>query len=272
MLAPSVAARRLLARCVLRIGRPFGLLLFNAPDTHAHLLVRAAREEAIECGRRLKLSLHRALGIPVSFAWRDVRPVRDQHHLANGLHYILSNAQRHGVPVERALDASSLPDLLGLRVIGSYTAGAVRELLPRLRQRDLLPYLGLTQLAAGRNLEFLREAAAAGMALPDLTGNRPEAVEARVAAIHVAHALGDATIGIARRLGVDASRVRAARKVACTPALRQAIERQLGLRESLSRCGGAPANPAGCPDVHPTRRPEPVPDGPSGPSLKPQRG
>lgn len=42
VLAPSVPEQRALARSLLQAGRPFGLFLFHTPDTHIHVLVRAA--------------------------------------------------------------------------------------------------------------------------------------------------------------------------------------------------------------------------------------
>ena len=68
VIAVDLAARRTLARTVLKAGRSRGLLAFRAADTHLHLQVACGRPEAGELARRLEIALVRALRLAVGFA------------------------------------------------------------------------------------------------------------------------------------------------------------------------------------------------------------
>ena len=76
-------------------------------------------------------------------------------------------------------DASVLPDLLGLRVLGGDVRERVRERLPRVDRRRLLEILGVEALHAGADLAIGVEAAAAAVARADLSGKARCVVAAR---------------------------------------------------------------------------------------------
>src|SRR5262245_5666905 len=117
VIAPSPAERRLLARTVLRMTRRCFLLVFALVDTHVHLEVaRCTREAAGELARRIELSLGRLLELPVGFERARVKTIVDQAHLAAAFRYTLRQDRHHGVDVDPLRDATSLPDLLGMRV------------------------------------------------------------------------------------------------------------------------------------------------------------
>lgn len=228
VLSPTVATQRAFARAVHDIGPEGGLLAFRAADTHAHVLLRCDREEAGAIGRALEVRLRWALDLPVPFAPLHIKPVASQSHLGNAFRYVLSQDQRHATGHDPHHEASALPDLLGLRPRGAWIADQVRAWLPRVQREDLEPMLG-ADLDAELRWEDLRESAAAAVALPDLQGNGPEAVEARRAAVALAGETLD-TARIAELLGVTR---RSVQRLIGQPASRplvRAIRLQLALR------------------------------------------
>jgi hypothetical protein len=59
----------------------------------------------------------------------------------------LTQIKRHGVThLDPLLEATNLPDLLGLRSVGRYTAANVRRVLPRIQRGQLLEMLDLVQV------------------------------------------------------------------------------------------------------------------------------
>jgi hypothetical protein len=149
--------------------------------------------------------------------------------------YILGNGKRHGNHTDPRCEGTNLPDLLGLRLTGRYTAGRLRELLPRLTRQDLLKLLPIDQLRQGNQASFLPEATAAAVGLPDLTSLDGQTREARIAAVHVADALGLRSADTARLLGIATRTVRRYRKLAAQPLLTHAIRLQMGLLEDTAR-------------------------------------
>jgi hypothetical protein len=137
VIAPDVAARRRLARAVLGRGRGRGLLCFRAADTHVHILALGERGAAAELARRIEIALALGLGHCVGFSQAYIRPVESQRHLLRAFWYVLRQDEHHGVDGDAFHDASSLPDLLGARVLGTWTAEAVRAALPRVRRDEL---------------------------------------------------------------------------------------------------------------------------------------
>lgn len=233
VLAPSVAARRLLARTVLRLGQDSGLLAFRAADTHLHAVALVEEAAGRQLARRIEIALVRGMGLPIGFAPARVLPVRDQPHLVNLFGYILGQARHHGLEPDALHEAGNLPDLLGMRLAGAYTVPRVREHLPRLRRGDLLRHLGLDTLPEQPLAwEGLADAAAAAVGLPSLDGRTEPIVAARRAAVHAAReALS--TEQTALRLGLSARAVTRMRSEVADPALILAIRRQLAVREAL---------------------------------------
>jgi hypothetical protein len=236
VIAPTAAARRILARAVLEVARPHCPLAFNGVDTHLHLETAGSGAQASELARRLKLSLVPRLGLEVGFAPARIKPILDQHHLRRTFAYILRQHDHHGYDEDPHHDASNLPDLLGLRLVGGYTAANVRSLLPRVRRADLLAALGLSSLESPAEipLALLADAAAAAAALPALTGRSVEVVEARRAAVHVAGDHHDSS-ALARALGCSPRTIRRLRSEPALEPLTRAVALQLHLRVSLPR-------------------------------------
>lgn len=239
VIAPTCRAQRLLARTVLTSSADRGLLAFRAADTHLHLCAVCCRLDAGPWARVLSRSLRCRLDLPVRFAPPHFEPIVDQRHLYNTHDYVLRQEERHGTRLDLAAEASNLPDLLGLRLLGQYTAANVARLLPRLRPEGLAARLGvrMEQLLVGPiaadALAQLADAAAAAVAIPALEGKTPDAVSARRAAVQVA---GDllSPRRLAVILGVSP---RAVRRLAARPlddALVTAVERQLRLRAALA--------------------------------------
>jgi hypothetical protein len=189
VLAPDVPTRRVYARAILRVGADHDLLAFRVVDTHLHAEVACDRVGAGWFARRIEQSIQARLRPGVPFSPARIRPITDQWHLQQTFHYVLRQEQRHGIVADPLFEASNLPDLLGLRLLGAYAVPTVRALLPRVGRRDLVAYLGGLDLdATPDRLDLLSEASAAAVALPNLRGRSFAAVAARRAAVHVAAA------------------------------------------------------------------------------------
>ncbi len=192
VIARSAQEQRILARVVLRQGRPDGLLAFSVPDTHLHLQALCSVRDASRLSQRITASLRQRLGLPVPFVAYPHEPIRSQQHMSNGLRYIVTQHRRHGVPLHSFLEATSIPDLLGARLLGQYIQDNVQRCLPRLRRSTLLEWLGLAEVDLQREPEpsdaspqEILGATLAATALPDLTGKSRPVVAARRAFLQV---------------------------------------------------------------------------------------
>jgi len=234
VIAETVERRRLLARAVLRIARHDRLLAFGQADNHLHLETAGSRAEAGKLTHRLEVSLRRQLTLQVSFAEPHYEPIRTARHLFNAFKYVLRQTERHGLDWDPRREACSLPDLLGLRLLGNYTVELVRSLLPRINRGVLLELLGVPALEPLPQppLEELLEATLAATGLVRLEGSRHEAVEARRAAIEVAGGRLAPT-QLASLLGISTRRLHSMTSTPPRPALVDAIRRQLHLLQQL---------------------------------------
>src|SRR5438132_937527 len=146
VIAPECADRRRLARVVARAAEAFRLLGFRAADNHVHLETAESRERSMELARRIEIGLRLALRIEVPFERARVRRIHDQGHGYGTFHYLFRQERHHGIELDPHFDASSLPDMLGMRDIGIACAGEVAKLLPRVRREQLLEHLGVLDL------------------------------------------------------------------------------------------------------------------------------
>jgi hypothetical protein len=229
VIAPQPLQQRLLARVVLEKARDSLLLAFGLADNHLHLETGDDRPTAGELARVIELSLGRTLELAAGFAPVYIKPITDARHLYATFRYVLRQPSHHQLPVDPRREASNLPDLLGLRTLGSYTRVNVRRLLPRIRRADVLALLGVPDLSEARGpVEWLAEAALAASALPSLRGKSPDAVATRRAVIDLID--GRASTGtIAAWLGVSERTVFDLKRSAADGALVSAIARQLHL-------------------------------------------
>ena len=226
-LAPSPAARRVLAATTLEVGRHHGLFVFRAVDTHVHVELATDDAGAAVFARRFAQACHARLGVTLE-AERP-KAFRDQWHRANTFAYVLGNDVHHGVATDPFHDASLLPDLLGLRVTPHFSVGTVRELLPRLRRADLVAFFGREPPnTPGTSLDPLAESAAAAAGVGEMGSRAPEAVAARVAAVHAASAASDAAL--AEALHIDRATVWRLRQREPWKALVRAAGLQMALR------------------------------------------
>ena len=225
VLAPSVGQRRALAAAVHEIaGR--GLLAFRGSDTHVHLLLVVDRAPAGRTAQALSVALHARLDLGAPFEPSRIKPVENLSHLESAFDYILRQDERHGFGSDPWHDASVLPDLLGLRVLGGDVRERVREHLPRVDRRRLLEILGVEALHAGTDLAIGVEAAAAAVARADLAGKARCVVAARRALLAL---LDEAE----KPPPFDRSVACRARRIPPDPRLVRAIALQIGFREEL---------------------------------------
>jgi hypothetical protein len=243
VLATSTAARRGLARIVIRIAGPHGLLAFGAADTHLHVVVLARRDDAGEVARRLELALGNSLHPGVGFERARLRPIRDQRHLQSAFLYVLRQEEQHGIGADPFHEASALPELLALRVGGEALRRRVIEHLPRVRRGALLDALGrpaLDQEPVQLDGD-LREAGAAAFGLASLDVPGRAAVAARRGVVHaVGGGLSAATL--AGRLGVGLRTVERMRSSKPDSFAVAAVRGQLRLRAARH---AAPADSTG---------------------------
>ena len=122
VIASTPAAQRTLARVVLCQARWCCLLVFALADTHLHLLVACSRKEAGKLARRIEIQLSHQLDLSVGFTPAYIVPIRDGRHFYNTFYYILNQNRHHQLESDPLREATNLWDLLGLRVVGRYSA------------------------------------------------------------------------------------------------------------------------------------------------------
>ncbi len=240
VLAPSAGERRAMAQAVYRVSSGYPLLCFGAAHNHLHVELLADRATAGRFAHALMCSLHWALDLPVEFAPVRYKPIESQSHKRSTFHYALGQRRHHGVQSDPFLDASSLPELLGMRLLPTGSVQLAREHLPRLRREDLLPLLGIPALApandellkatveAGR-VDLLRDAAAGTLGLASLDSKQPPAVAANRALVHTLEAVSPPRL-VGSIVERSSARIRHMRAQARDPRLEQALRLQLSLR------------------------------------------
>lgn len=187
-IATTPAALRTVARVVLSQGEARGLLAFGAADDHLHAELVTDRASAGAFARYVESALRWRLGLRARFERARIRPLHDQKHAYNTFHYAQRQDSRHELALDPAREGTSLPDLLGLRILDTSLVARVRTHLPRVRRRELVAHFpeGAFDHAPSIDLDVLAEAAAAAFALEDLRGRSSGATRARRAAVHAA--------------------------------------------------------------------------------------
>lgn len=252
VLAPTVGARRCLARCLLQSGRNANLLALAAADNHVHFTAHCDRRTAAEVTRRSKLSLHHALDLEVPFVEAHYEPIHSLSHSYRSFWYDLRQEAHHGTSLDPLYEGTNLPDLLGLRVLGAYTRENVHRALPRVREAELWALFGPLEPAPPR-WDLLGEAAAAAIGVPTLVGRSEPIRLTRAAALVVARpVLGG--LELAEQLHCGRRTIDRLRAQAVPPQLVTAVRRQLELRSSVAARDAARTLPhAGSPSIAPLR-------------------
>jgi hypothetical protein len=227
-IAATPERRRVVARIILEKGRDFDLLAFGLADTHLHLAKGEAGAGG-ELARRVEIAITRRFGLEVGFERVRIEAVVDIWHLYRVFEYVLRQDRRHKIETDPLREATNLPDLLGLRGIGGYTAGNVRRLLPRVTRGQLLELLGAPKLApADGPVERIVQSAAAAICRPQLIGYSHEVQAARRAVIAIAEdRLGSPRL--AALLDVHRATVNRLRKMPPDGVLVERTRFQLGL-------------------------------------------
>jgi hypothetical protein len=228
VIAPTPEQRRILARVVLTKGKSDNLLAFSLADTHLHLLSACMLGPSRELARRIELSLHFRLGLKIGFAPAHAKPVRDNWHNHNTFSYIMGQDLRHELKCDPFREASNLPDLLGLRPLGAYTARNVRQMLTRIKRRDLIEHFGVEslELTAKPTGPVLLQAGLMAAALPELKGRLGMETRRAIAEVASPHMQIQE---IATHLGVSRQTVRNLGKKPADPSLVRAVKLQTSL-------------------------------------------
>ena len=234
VIAPTPEARRLVSRIILEKAVGHRLLALNGADNHLH---QALVEPRSVCGRlvhRIETSVKAQLKIPVGWDEPLFKPIWNQGHLYHAFGYILDQEPRHELARDPYHEATNLSDLLGLRVLGAYTANYVREYLPRISRVDLLRHLGVEELveATGPPSLVVRATLAAS-GLQDLTSRDAEGRAARCAAMEVVGGQVSRT-RLAAMLEVDRRTLLRMNGTEADRKLVRAVKLQLGLRRIKS--------------------------------------
>jgi hypothetical protein len=220
---------RILARTILEKAHELALLSFGYADNHLHIEIAAERGAAGEFARRLSLSLGRRLPHLRGFERAWIEPVRSGPHLYKLFDYILRQRDHHKLAIDPLREATSLPDLLGLRPRGLFIAQAVKNHLPRVDRRRLLTLYRVPSLEpVDGPLERLVDAGCAVAALEELSGQSPEVCVVRRSIVSIAGTrLASATL--ADMLQVSARTLRRIRTEAPDPRYDRALRLQLAL-------------------------------------------
>jgi hypothetical protein len=241
-IATTTAQRRVVARVVLQQGTRRGLLGFGLGPDHLHIEAAAPRRVVGELAKYVATALRARLQIRAAFGRAWIEPTRDQRHLRNRILYAMGQDRHHRGGLDPMFEATSLPDLLGLRVVDAEIEGRVRACVPKLLKTDILGLLpaGALDIKPPFGLDLLAHAAAAAFALEDLRGRSAETVLARHAAVlaaskapsrELSHSLGISTRAVQRMR----SRPSDLRSV-------HAVRGQLWLRNAIARvCNGQEA-------------------------------
>ena len=215
---------------MLHHGQRYDLLAMALADSHLHIEALCDRVAAGRFAHGIEASIKQRLRLPVGFAQYAPEPIGDHRHLRNTFKYILTQQSRHGLRADPLFEASNVPDLLGLRLLGRYTLDNVRRWLPRVSRSDVLEWLCLSEpgLADGP-LEQLEVATQAAACLDNLRGSSQAVVRARRAMVEI---IGSrASSGeVAQVLGIGLRTLRWLRTRDADPDLVMAIRLQLGFR------------------------------------------
>lgn len=230
VVAPLVSERRALARLVTRLAAPRGLLAFRFTGHHGHVLVEATRAEAGVLAGVVASTWSRGAGR--AFEPTHLEPVETQRHLRRAFEYVLRNERGHGLDTDPAHDASSLPELLGLRLLDLRPVARVRALLPEVDRALLLDIAGVPALAPAADPALLLDAAAAAIGREGLVADTPDRVAARLAAVHAAGPAPAAELAV--RLGITPRAVQRLRAREPAPALVRAVGLQVDPRRQLA--------------------------------------
>lgn len=235
----SVAELRALARVVLEQGERRGLLAFGAADNHVHAELAADRATSGAFAHYVATSLRWRLALGVSFEPARIRPLVDQRHAYNTFLYVQRQDTRHDLGRDPWREATSLPDLLGMRVRPTSIVRRVRAQLPRVR-RDALLALLPSEVGEGLATEgpvpmaVLADAACAAFALPDLQRRRVEVTAAQRAAVHAAGASAPSR-DLADHLGVDVRSVQRFRTEPVDESAVRAVTLQASMRSATRK-------------------------------------
>jgi hypothetical protein len=230
VIATTPAARRVLARAVHESCGAAGLLAFGLADNHLHLLLCGDRAQVSKAAMRLAQMLGWRLSIEAGFQPAYIKPIRDGAHLFATFRYVMRQGERHRLDpaADPWMEATSVPDLLGLRPLGAGAIDVVKRALPRLTVPDVLEVAHVRSLSLlDGPLEEMREAGRVVSAHTTLKGKQRPMRQLRRAMIAlVGERLGPDAC--ATLVGVGASTLRRVRQEPVESKMVLALRRALG--------------------------------------------
>lgn len=237
VIAATPVARRILARAVHEACEGAGLLAFGLADNHLHLLLCGERAVVGRAARRLSLMLGWRLSIASGFQQAYIQPIRDGAHLFSTFRYVMRQGERHDLDpaADPWMEATSIPDVLGLRPLGAGVITCVKRALPRARPYDVYEIAGIDRLPKlDGPLADAAEAGCVATALPSLAGKGQQPRCARRAVIEL---VGDRLRAgdCARLVGIASSTLRRVRSEPYDPDILLALQRVLGFMRERRR-------------------------------------
>jgi hypothetical protein len=224
-----------MARTIVRVAAPWSLLAFGCAGVHLHFVALCNHEEAGEIARRLEIGLQRTRSFGVPFLKVHRKELVDQQHLFSAVLYDIGQRRHHELAADPYLEATSAPDLLGARLLGSHLIPRIREHVPELKRGHILAAFGLadsTLASEATDPERLREAVLAAAALPAFSGKGPDMQVAR--AVFIALAPPSIRSGdLADLCRVATRSIPRLRKLPVPPELLRAAGVQLALRQRV---------------------------------------
>ncbi len=243
VLVPGIAKRRTLARTVYRLAEPAGLVAFGVADTHLHVSIEADRVRAGKLAHDLCCALHFAIEPKQLFERTRIKAIESQRHLQAVIGYAFRQKWHHGIQVDALRDGTSLPELLGLRLLAGPSLQRVRELLPRVSREELMRWLGPGSLEPALQIredhhppELLIDAVAGAFGLAGLSGGDAWTRRARATLLQLP-LTRPLAIAVRDRLAISRSGAARLRGVPLPPSHPRAVKLQIGLRRWLEEHG-----------------------------------
>lgn len=221
------------------------LISFGLPDDHLHAVLRT---RAVGYAARDVRALLERLRPELELSAPHIEPIKGSEHLGNVLRDHLRQPSHHRMDVHQASYAGScFPDLVGARLLPSFSPGRLVAELPGFRLRDIFSVVGLEPEplveASDDALRWvgvarLADLVASVFALPDgLPGASDALTRARTLAATTARRVGLRLSDLAEVLGItrQAASQLSRREAAASDLL--ALRRRLALEEVVRGVG-----------------------------------
>ncbi len=186
VISPTKSEKLVVIRTILKMASNKKLLAFHLADTHIHILLADKRKESGFFSRSLEIAISNVLKLDISFSPAFIKPIEDNQHLKNTFFYILGQIEHHGIQPLGLHECSSIPDLLGLRVLSLQNQIYVNQFLPRVNDLQIQKLAKWNLSTQIDNYDPLPQAAAAVIGQTSINNKSPFSMICKRAAINLA--------------------------------------------------------------------------------------